>query len=108
MLGILLGGMVGVISRWGIQVLAQSVWATLLINFLGSAAMAWVMTSLPESAFRLALTTGVLGGFTTFSAYSWDSVLLFSRGQWALGLAYFLGSPALGLLGAALIYALRR
>jgi len=43
---------------------------------------------------------GLLGGFTTFSAFSMESWTLFSQGLWAQGAAYFLFSPALGVLAA--------
>jgi fluoride exporter len=109
------GGAAGVLLRWGIQqgwaafIGLESAWATLLINFLGSTAMAWVMSSggALTDAWRLALTTGLLGGFTTFSSYSWDALQFFSRGEWIKGLGYWLGSPVVGLLGAATILLLR-
>jgi fluoride exporter len=109
------GGVIGVLLRW----LAQSgwvaatglatAWATLAINFAGSVAMAWVMTAggaLPDTA-RVALATGLLGGFTTFSAYSWDALSFFVRGQWGLGLLYVVGSPLAGVAGASLVYFMR-
>jgi CrcB protein len=54
---------------------------------------------------RLLLTTGFLGGFTTFSSFSLDAVLLAERGDWA-GLAFYVvGSVALSIL--ALILGMR-
>jgi CrcB protein len=55
---------------------------------------------------RLFLTTGILGGYTTFSAFSLDAVLLWERGQVALAIAYVLVSVAIsigGLLGGMLL-----
>jgi CrcB protein len=51
---------------------------------------------------RSFLTVGILGGFTTFSAFSLDVVLLSERGQWAAAAAYAVGSVALSV-GALLI-----
>jgi CrcB protein len=48
---------------------------------------------------RLFLTTGVLGGFTTFSAFSLDAVLLWQRGNTTSAIAYVVGSVLLSLLG---------
>jgi len=80
--------------------------ATFLINVSGSFLMG-VMTGylafrndLPFSQeLRLFLTTGLLGGYTTFSTFSLDFLFLMERGETTLGLAYALGSVALGFLG---------
>ncbi len=48
---------------------------------------------------RLFLTTGMLGGYTTFSAFSLDAVLLWERGQLAMASLYVLASVVLSLLG---------
>jgi CrcB protein len=48
-------------------------------------------------AFGLFLGTGVLGGFTTFSAFSLDAVLLWERGAWAAALGYVIVSVALSI-----------
>jgi CrcB protein len=47
----------------------------------------------------LFLTTGILGGYTTFSAFSLDFALLYERGAYGLAALYVLGSVALSLLG---------
>jgi CrcB protein len=55
---------------------------------------------------RLFLTTGMLGGFTTFSSFSLDAALLIERHAWGMALGYAVGSVAAGLsalfLGLAL------
>ena len=55
---------------------------------------------------RLFLTTGLLGGFTTFSTFSLDAALLIERHAWGLAIGYVVGSFAAGLsalfLGLAL------
>ncbi len=50
----------------------------------------------------MALTVGLLGGFTTFSAFSLQTFQLFEQGQMGLAATYFVASPLLGLLCAAL------
>ena len=49
--------------------------------------------------WRLFLTTGVLGGYTTFSTFSLDVALLYERDQLMLAAVYVVGSVALGLVG---------
>ena len=48
---------------------------------------------------RLFMTTGVLGGYTTFSAFSLDAMLLWERGEPGLAVAYVLGSVVLSIIG---------
>src|SRR3712207_228955 len=90
---------------------------TLIVNVVGSFAMGVVVAWLTSRAgegwsqpLRLFLTTGILGGFTTFSAFSLDAVLLWERGEAGLAAAYVAASVALsvgGLLaGLSLVRAL--
>lgn len=74
-------------------------WGTLMVNVLGSLAMGLIAGWLAFRAAegwsqhaRLFLTTGILGGFTTFSAFSLDAVLLWERGQVAAASLYVIGS----------------
>ncbi len=76
---------------------------TLAINVAGSFVMgllaAWfALKADPGQAWRLFLTTGILGGFTTFSAFSLDAILLWERGQAGAAAAYVAMSVALSLL----------
>jgi CrcB protein len=76
----------------------------LAINVIGSTAMGliagWLAFKGGASAeLRLFLTTGVLGGFTTFSAFSLDTALLVERGETALAAVYVGASVALSILG---------
>lgn len=70
---------------------------TLIVNVLGSLAMGVLAgyfahrTGIPQH-MRLFLTTGILGGFTTFSAFSLDAALLIERNAWWLAAAYVAGS----------------
>ena len=77
---------------------------TMIVNVLGSVAIgllaAWfVLRPGYGQDMRLFLTTGFLGGFTTFSAFSLDTMLLIERGQWVLAALYVLGSVGLSILG---------
>ena len=78
----------------------------MLINSLGSFLMGLLAGYLAFQAsegwsqsVRLFLATGVLGGFTTFSTFSLDAVLLWERGEILLSSVYVLGSVALGIAG---------
>jgi CrcB protein len=89
-------------------------WGTLTVNVVGSFAMgvlaAWLGTRAGEGSplARLFLTTGVLGGFTTFSAFSLDAVALWENGAAASTMVYVLSSVALSLGGLILGLALVR
>lgn len=78
---------------------------TLTVNVLGSVAMGLLvgwLAARPEgssNALRLFLATGVLGGFTTFSAFSLDAVSLWERGEAATALLYGGLSVALSIAG---------
>jgi fluoride exporter len=77
---------------------------TLTVNLVGSLIMGllagWFAHKTdPGLTWRLFLTTGILGGFTTFSAFSLDAALLLERGQVALAALYVLTSPVLAIAG---------
>jgi fluoride exporter len=88
-------------------------WSTLAVNVVGSFAMGllagWLALRMGEGwtqPVRLFAATGLLGGFTTFSAFSLDAVLLWERGAAGAAVAYGLASVALsigGLLAGLLI-----
>ena len=109
-LAIALGGAVGATAR---HVFAAQVtrlvgggfpWGILVVNVLGS----FVLGVLAEGfalrwnaplEVRAFLTVGILGGFTTFSSFSLDAMLLIERGQWAAAALYMLGSVVLAVGG---------
>jgi fluoride exporter len=78
-------------------------YGTLIVNVLGSLLMGLLAgyfafrTGIPQH-MRLFLTTGVLGGFTTFSAFSLDAALLMERHAYWSAAAYMAGSVVLSLL----------
>ena len=79
-------------------------WGILTVNVLGSTAIGlvagWFAYRGDAAAdTRLFLTTGILGGFTTFSAFSLDTALLYERGQPGLAALYVAASVLLSLLG---------
>lgn len=79
-------------------------WGTFIINITGSTVMGLVAGYLAfkgeaSQPFRLFLMTGILGGYTTFSAYSLDAALLYERGELAAAALYVGGSVALSIAG---------
>jgi len=102
------GGAIGAGLRYllntiAVQALALNVsWATFAINVLGSLAMggiiAYISQRTPDAlAIKVFLTTGLLGGFTTFSAFSLETILLFERGSSGAALIYVTASVALSI-----------
>lgn len=87
--------------------------ATLFVNVVGGFAMGAIMgyvharAGFPEP-LRLALTTGILGGFTTFSAFSIETVLLWRDGQAGAALLNVGLNVLLSVGACALGYALTR
>jgi CrcB protein len=79
-------------------------WGTLLVNVLGSAAIGYLFVLLPEvpepaPLLRLLLITGLLGGFTTFSAFSIETLQLLQAGWVARATGYAGAMLALCLAG---------
>jgi CrcB protein len=77
---------------------------TLIVNVYGSLAMGLIAEYLAlkvgaSQAWRLFLTTGILGGFTTFSAFSLDAALLWERGATGQAALYVGASVALSIAG---------
>lgn len=80
-------------------------YGTLVVNVTGSLAIGVVLVLLTERlaadpAWRLLLVVGFLGGYTTFSSYTFEALLLAEAGHWARALWYVLGSNLLGLAAA--------
>jgi len=77
---------------------------TFIINITGSIVMGLIAGYLAfkgdaAQSWRLFLMTGILGGYTTFSAFSLDAGLLYERGELGLAALYVLGSVVLSILG---------
>ena len=101
-----LGGAIGASARYLTNVGTMRLvgpgfpWATLVVNVLGSLLMGVLVVVLAhKGGMRLApfLMTGVLGGFTTFSAFSLDAVTIWERGQTGQAAAYVMASVVLSI-----------
>jgi fluoride exporter len=108
---VFVGGGLGAALRHGVNLLAARAFgatfpfATLFENVSGSLVMGLVVGCFAFRSggaaqhWQLFLTTGVLGGYTTFSAFSLDAVLLYERGAIGLATLYVAGSVALSIAG---------
>ena len=112
-LAVAAGAACGALARWRISLWLNERWSgfplgTLLVNLLGGlligAALAWFMRS-PNDWLRLLLVTGFMGGLTTFSAFSVESLVLLQRSQYGWALAHVLTHVAGSLLMAAVGFA---
>jgi len=111
---VFLGGGLGAAARHGVNMIVAGMlgtsfpFGTLAINVIGSFLMGAIVGYFAfrgeaSQHWRLFLTTGILGGFTTFSAFSLETVLLYERGQSASAAIYVVTSVVLsvaGLMGA--------
>jgi CrcB protein len=107
---VFLGGGLGAATRHGVNILAAGLlgtafpYGTLFINVAGSFVMGLIAeyfalkAGLPQH-LRLFLTTGILGGFTTFSAFSLEAALLYERGQVIGAAVYVVASVVLAIAG---------
>ena len=102
------GGAIGASARYLVGVSAVRLlghgfpWGTLIVNIAGSLLMgilieAWALRFNAPQDVRVFMTTGILGGFTTFSAFSLDVVTLFERKDYGSALFYLLGSVGLSI-----------
>ena len=94
-----LGGALGAMARFGVgRLVGESFfpWATLAVNVLGGLLMGllagWLVARGGNEQLRLFLGVGVLGGFTTFSAFSLETILLVVRGAPGQAALYVLAS----------------
>ncbi|AMS29015.1 MAG TPA: fluoride efflux transporter CrcB [Hyphomonadaceae bacterium] len=108
---VFLGGGLGAVARWVFGLASARwlgnawPWGTLGVNILGSFAMGLVMASLLRGGamqagaenWRLFLATGILGGFTTFSAFSLESARMIETGQWGQAGLYGLTSVVVSI-----------
>lgn len=103
-----LGGFLGANARHALgvwivaRVGASFPWHTLAINLTGSLAIGAIVVLLSERlggdpAWRLFLVVGFLGGYTTFSSYTFEGLALLQARQWLPAACYLLGSNGLGL-----------
>lgn len=118
-LGVFLGSGVGGMARYGVGILVARwtatafPWGTLIVNVAGAALMGLIMGAfaareIDNPALRLFLTTGILGGFTTWSTFSLDAVTLWERGEATTAIGYVVASLVLSLVVLAAALSLSR
>lgn len=107
---VFIGAGIGGAARHGVNIGAARLlgtgfpYGTFIVNVAGSFAMGalagyFALRPGVSQHFRLFLTTGFLGGFTTFSTFSLDAALMIERNDYALAAGYVLGSVIAGLAG---------
>lgn len=103
------GGALGAVARLLLSGMIQRTvggsfpWGTLAVNILGAFAMGVIVETAarfwsPAPEVRAFLTTGLLGGFTTFSAFSLEAGLMVEKGDWFGAAAYAVASVVLCVL----------
>ncbi len=117
---VFLGGGLGAVLRHGINLLTARLFpgfgfpiATLTINVTGSIVMGVLAAIFAfkgggAQQWRLFLTTGILGGYTTFSTFSLDVALLYERGDLGQAVLYVVASVVLSIVGILAGLALTR
>lgn len=103
---VMLGGALGSALRYGLGAWVQALagpgfpWSTFLVNTSGSFLIGVVLRLSLEGGLsaeaRLFLAVGLLGGYTTFSTFSWETLTLLQGGEWLRAWGYVLGSVLLG------------
>ncbi len=107
-----IGGALGAMARYGAgvgigRIAGDFPLATLLINITGSALMGllvgWLARTTPagQNEIRLFVAVGMLGGFTTFSSFSLDTIALVERGEIGQAALYVLASVAVSIAALA-------
>jgi CrcB protein len=104
-----LGGALGALARYGIsgwvydRLGENFPWGTIVVNLVGCLALGvsirWLQVTAVAPEVRPFLTIGLLGAFTTFSTFSYETVALVQEGQWLRAGLYVAGSVVLGLIG---------
>ena len=117
LLWVSLGSAIGGALRYATSQLALALlgssfpYGTLAVNLVGSFLIGLIMhvgisSNLISPAFRLFLTTGMMGGFTTYSAFNYETLTLLREGSWEMGLinalVMLVGCLAAGVAGVAL------
>ncbi len=106
-----LGGALGAVARYLVSLAVSSApgsgfpWATLTINLAGCLGIGFAWAHWSHSLWfndwgRAFLVVGVLGGFTTFSAFSFETLMLADAGRWGTAAAYVMASVVGCLLAA--------
>ncbi len=107
-----IGGFLGANARYGMTRLSADrlgttwPWGTFLINLIGAFLIGIILTLLTERivadpVWRQVIVIGFLGGYTTFSSYTFEAIVLAQHGEWGAATLYVLGSNILGLVACA-------
>ena len=107
LLFVALGGALGASARYMVGLLVSDNnfhWNTIFVNVVGSFCLGVLVAAMtfawsPSSEMRSFLIIGLLGGFTTFSAFSLEAVVLMERGHLELALIYIVGTVLLSIAG---------
>lgn len=116
---VFMGSGVGGMLRHGVGIVALRLmgptfpWGTLAINVVGSALMGMMIglfaaKSIENAELRLFVTTGLIGGFTTWSTFSLDAVTLWERGEIGAAIGYVLASLVLSVVVLAIALVITR
>jgi CrcB protein len=108
-----LGAFIGANARYALQTWAAARWGadfpygTLIINVAGSLILGFFVTLVTQrvaipAEWRVFVTVGLLGGFTTFSSFSVETLNLVQMSRWLPALLYLAGNVVLGIIGAYL------
>lgn len=102
-----LGGAAGAVARYVTGGWVQDLtggffpWGTLVVNavgcFLLGFSMVWLQSTMASAELRQLVTIGFIGGFTTFSTFSYEAVAMLRDGEWWRAGGYVAGSVAVGL-----------
>lgn len=113
-IAIFIGGGIGSILRYALTIFANKFfgysypYGTFIVNILGCLFIGFVLAlTINKSSWlnfelRLFLATGIAGGFTTFSSFSYEALTLIKKGQISSSISYIILSPVLGLLAVYL------
>jgi fluoride exporter len=108
---VFIGGGIGSVLRYVISIWLQKgnsnfPWPTFLTNALGCflIGLLYAFLSKENNAYKLLLVTGFCGGFTTFSAFSFEVIQYIEKQQWNLALLYIFLSLLVCLVACALGY----
>lgn len=109
---IALGGALGALARYGLSGWVHTwtgtelPWGTFTVNALGCFLIGFALRYLEGvpagPGLRALVTVGLLGAFTTFSTYAYESMALLRDGEWGRAALYSLGSLAVGLVAVGL------
>ena len=110
-----IGGAIGAVGRYLLSTPINeraAPWGTIIVNVVGSVVLGfligWFGDRSADPAIQIGLLTGVLGGFTTFSTFSAETVLLLEHGRWQLAMLNVVVSILFGVGAAGAGYMLGR